>query len=328
MDSVDIQVLRAADTWVREGRAAFLGTVVRTWGSAPRPSGSLIVLRRDGRVVGSVSGGCIEDDLIERAQDERLSIGRPLRLLYGADADEAERFELPCGGALELVVEPLSERSLIGPLLERLSSGRLTRRILDMTTGEVLLDDHEQPDQVVSDGNLVTNVYGRRWRLLLIGAGQLAHYVAQLAVACEYEVMVCDPRAEYAETWSVKGTSLLTTMPDDAVLAIRPDARTAVIALTHDPKLDDLALIEALKTPAFYVGALGSRRHQDRRKQRLKEFGLSEAFVSRLHGPVGVKNGARSAPEIAASILTELTATKYGFRIAEPKPIVGVAHDE
>jgi xanthine dehydrogenase accessory factor len=322
LDTVDVQVLRAADEWIRNLEPGVLGTVIRTWGSAPRPPGSLIAVSQRGQVVGSVSGGCIEDDLVERVRSGRLALVRPHRLVYGANAAEAERFQLPCGGSVELILEPLTERSKIGPLLARLALGQTTRRTLDLGSGEVGLDDASGSDRVICDGDRVASLHGPRWRLLIIGAGQLAQYVGELAVACDYEVLVCDPRPEYADTWSVPGTALLRTMPDDTVLAVAPDSRTAVVALTHDPKLDDLALIEALKSPAFYVGALGSRRNQAQRKERLTEFGIGPAEIARLHGPVGVKNGARTAPEMAASIVADLTAAKYGFRIPAPEPIV------
>ena len=164
--------------------------------------------------------------------------------------------------------------------------------------------------------------HGPHWRLLLIGAGQMTQYLAQMATALGYQVLVCDPREEYATGFDVPGATLLRTMPDDTVISVKPDGHTAIIALTHDPKLDDLALMEALTSTAFYVGAIGSRVNQAKRKERLKEhFGLTDAQLARLHGPVGLKNGARTPPEIAVSILAELTAVRYGYRVPEPVPI-------
>jgi xanthine dehydrogenase accessory factor len=146
-----------------------------------------------------------------------------------------------------------------------------------------------------------------------------------MAMACDYQVTICDPREEYADGWLVPGTQLVRTMPDDAVIAFRPDRHTAIVALTHDPKLDDLALIEALTSPAFYVGAIGSHRNQAKRHERLQEFGVSKEQLALLHGPVGVKNGARTPPEIAVAIVTEMTAVKYGYRIAAPTRLEGSA---
>ncbi len=321
MDSIDLQVLKAADEWLRDGHRAVLGTVVRTWGSSPRPVGSLVVLRDDGLIVGSVSGGCVEDDLIARFSGECAVAGLPQRLKYGATADEAFRFGLPCGGTIELVIEPLSPASRIGELLARVVAGRQTRRSLNLLSGDVVLDDGEGGDALACDGNRLVTAHGPRWRMLLIGAGQLAHYLAQMALSCDYQVLVCDPRSEYADTWATAGAALVRTMPDDTVLEIQPDPHTAVVALTHDPKLDDLALIEALKSDAFYVGAIGSLRTQTQRRERLKEFGVTDEQLARLHGPVGLKNGARTPPEIAASIITEITASKYGFRIPAPERV-------
>lgn len=318
MDNVDLQVLKKADEWLRGGHHAVMGTVVRTWGSAPRPVGSLVIIRDDGLVVGSVSGGCIEDDLVDRVRQRAAAAERPERVRYGVTAEEAFKFGLPCGGTIELILEPLGAGAQIESLLERVASGQHTVRTLDLRTGQVTLADGDGTDVLdCSDARLIS-AFGPRWRLLVIGAGQLTHYVAQMALALDYSVTICDPRAEYADGWLVPGTQLLRSMPDDTVVEFRPDRHTAIVALTHDPKLDDLALIEALQSDAFYVGAIGSQKNQAKRKERLKEFGVSADQLDRLHGPVGLKNGARTPPEIAVSILAEVTATKYGFRVPTP----------
>ena len=275
-------------------------------------------MRGDGLIVGSVSGGCIEDDLVERVRGKVLAARLPQRVHYGVTADEAFRFGLPCGGTIELVLEPLSAASKIADLLARVVAGRHSRRTLDLATGKVALEEGDGTDVLDCDDDRLVTAYGPRWRLLVIGAGQLTHYVAQIALACDYQVLICDPRSEYADGWSVPGTELVRTMPDDTVLEIKADQHTAIVALTHDPKLDDMALIEALKSAAFYVGAIGSLRNQAQRKERLKEFGVTEAQLDRLHGPVGVKNGGRTPPEIASSIITEMTAAKYGYLIPPP----------
>ncbi len=312
MDRTDTQVLQQAQQWLAQERRVALGTVVRTWGSAPRPIGALVALSDDGRVVGSVSGGCIEDDLIEQARAGTLFSATPQRLTYGVSADEAHRFGLPCGGTLELVLETLGRHSQIAALIQRTQAGQTTQRHLDLHTGQVDLTPAHGPDALDITEHALVSVHGPQLRLLLIGAGQLSHYLAHMALACDYAVIVCDPREEYSALWNVPGAELVRTMPDDTVLALKPDARTAVIALTHDPKLDDLALMEALKSPAFYVGALGSRANQAKRRERLLEFGVTAAQLARLHGPVGLAIGARTPPEIAVAILAELTAARYG----------------
>ena len=326
MDNVDLNVLRQITQWVAAGHRVVLGTITRTWGSAPRPPGSAVAVRDDGLVAGSVSGGCIEDDLIDKARDGVLASGLPQVVRYGIDADAAHRFGLPCGGLIELVLEPVLPRTQLDALLARLSAGERVRRRLTIATGEVLLQpatrDEHMSDELQLTAHTLTTHHGPHWRLLLIGAGQMTQYLAQMATALGYQVLVCDPREEYANSFEVPGATLLRGMPDDTVQALKPDGHTAIIALTHDPKLDDLALMEALTGPAFYVGAIGSRLNQAKRKERLKEhFGLSDAQLARLHGPVGLKNGARTPPEIAVSILAELTAVRYGYRVPEPVPV-------
>jgi xanthine dehydrogenase accessory factor len=238
---------------------------------------------------------------------------------YGIDADAAHRFGLPCGGLIELVLEPVQPRTQLPELLHRLERGERVRRVLTLATGEVRLEPAHAADELTLTDTTLTTHHGPSWRLLLIGAGQMTQYLAQMAGALGYQVTACDPREEYATGFEVPGTTLLRTMPDDTVTALKPDGHTAIIALTHDPKLDDLALMEALKSPAFYVGAIGSRVNQAKRKERLKEhFGMTDAELARLHGPVGLKNGARTPPEIAVSILAELTAVRYGYQVPEP----------
>jgi xanthine dehydrogenase accessory factor len=331
MDNVDLQVLRTVQQWRAAGHRVVLGTVTRTWGSAPRPVGSLVAVRVDGpggpgQIAGSVSGGCIEDDLIDKVRAGALAATAPQITRYGIGAEAAHEFGLPCGGLIEIVLEPIGEASRVDELLAALSQGRLTRRRLDLATGAVALEAPGAADELHLDERELVTTHGPRWRLLMIGAGQMTSYLAQMALALDYEVIVCDPREEYTVGFDVPGARLARTMPDDMVVELKPDGHTAVIALTHDPKLDDLALMEALKSDAFYVGAIGSRLNQAKRKARLKEhFGVPEEQLARLHGPVGLKNGARTPPEIAVSILAELTAVRYGFRIPEPVPLTSAA---
>jgi xanthine dehydrogenase accessory factor len=168
---------------------------------------------------------------------------------------------------------------------------------------------------LIFDRKRLTTVHGPRWRLLIIGAGQLSQYLAQMAQALDYSVTVCDPREEYADTWNVEGAVLERGMPDDVVLAMGLDSHSGVVAVTHDPKLDDLALMEALKSPAFYVGALGSRLNSQKRRERLTMFDLSQGELDRLHGPIGLSIGSKTPPEIAVSILAEMTAVRHGVEL-------------
>jgi xanthine dehydrogenase accessory factor len=312
MDSVNMEVVRTAARWLHEQHKVLLVTVVRTWGSSPRAPGSMLAVRDDGLAVGSVSGGCIEDDLIAQVRTSGIGQGLPRVLRYGITADEAHRFGLPCGGTLELVLETLGAASQMPQLLDALQAGRLVTRTLDLGTGAVRMGPAFATDGLRFDGERLHTVLGPRYRLLVIGGGQLSQYFARMAVGLDYHVCVCDPRDEYADTWEVPEVKLVRDMPDDVVSAMRLDERSAVVALTHDPKLDDLALMEALRTPAFYIGALGSRRNNDARRARLREFDLDDEQIARMSGPAGLHIGSRTPPEIAISILAELTAAKNG----------------
>lgn len=313
MNSTDQEVLQQCLQWQKESRRVTLATVVKTWGSSPRPVGSLLALRDDGLLAGSVSGGCIEADLIERVRTAPPT--QPEVLTYGGTSEECHRFRLPCGGTLQLVLEPAPNALVLQAILDALTQRRLIGRHLELATGRTMLYLPHIDETTQFDGQSLTTVHGPSWRLLLIGAGQISRYLAQMALALDYQVQACDPREEYSAAWDVTGAKLLPGMPDDAVTASRPDLRSAVIALTHDPKLDDMALLEALKSPAFYVGAIGSNANNQTRRERLRLFDLSEAEIGRLHGPVGLPIGSRTPPEIAVSILAELTAVRHGIEL-------------
>src|SRR4029079_1583830 len=322
MDSVDLEVLRGSAEWLDAEKRVLLVTVVRTWGSSPRPPGALLAVREDGQVVGSVSGGCIEDDIVERSRREGAYVTRPQAVTYGVSAEDARKFGLPCGGTIQLVLEPLRNDRRIAELLALVERGQLVARTLDLDTATVRLEPARAADGVSFDGAALTTVHGPRYRMLVIGAGQLSKYLAQIAVGLDYQVTVCDPRDEYSEAWDIGGVTLVKTMPDDTVIDMKLDERCAVVALTHDPKLDDLALMEALKSPAFYVGALGSRANNGKRRERLREFDLTDDEIARLHGPIGLYIGSRPPPAIAISILAQVTAVKNGV---DPRRIAPIA---
>jgi len=215
------------------------------------------------------------------------------------------------------VLEPLSRDSRLAELLEEVQRGQLVARRLDLESASVTLAPARAGDGLAFDGETLVTVHGPRYRMLMIGAGQLSKYLAQIAVGLDYQVTVCDPRVEYTDTWDIPGVTLVKTMPDDTVIEMKLDERCAVVALTHDPKLDDLALMEALKSPAFYVGALGSRANNAKRRKRLEEFDLTREQIARLHGPIGLYVGSRTPPEIAISILAEITAVKNGVALPD-----------
>jgi xanthine dehydrogenase accessory factor len=326
MESLDLRVLGDALAWHRAGHAVTLVTVVETWGSAPRPPGALLAVRDDGVVSGSVSGGCVEDDLIARVKAGERNAA-PSMIAYGVSKEEAARFGLPCGGTLRLVQEPLRDTAWVEQLLARTATHELVARTLTLANGVVTLAAASREQNMRFDGLELTTLFGPKWRLLLVGAGQLSQAVAQMAQMLDFEVLVCDPREEYSNT--LAGTSIrhVPGMPDDVVREMRPDAHTAVVALTHDPKLDDMALLEALRSDAFYVGALGSSRNQAARKLRLAEhFGLTEDELARLHGPVGLRIGARTPAEIAVSIVGQIVECKNpAAQAVRPAPGCAVA---
>lgn len=333
MDSLDLEVLKTAAGWIAEGHRCELVTVIKTWGSSPRPIGATLAVRDDGRVIGSVSGGCIEDDLIENVRAKGISAeAKPHIVSYGISADDAHRFGLPCGGTIELAIEPLHAGSGLPELLSRLEAGELLERRLDLNSGAVTLAPAAPGAVLRVENEALSTVHGPRWRLIIIGAGPLSRFLAQVASGMDYRVSVCDPREEYRADWNLPGVELLHAMPDDVVIEARLDARSAVVALTHDPKLDDLALMEALKSDAFYVGAIGSRLNNARRRERLKLFDLSDAELDRLHGPIGLYIGSKTPAEIAIAILAEMTAAKNGVpaamlvpHAASPQPAGGAA---
>ena len=324
MDSVDIEVLRTAEDWRKNGHRAALGTIVKTWGSAPRPIGAMVAIRDDGQIVGSVSGGCVEDDLVEKVKEKFAAAKKPELVTYGVTNEEATRWGLPCGGTLELVLEPVTDKSGLGELLAKIQSQQLVKRRLEMDSGRATLEPGRWQDVLEFDGRVLSAVHGPRWRLVLIGAGQLTRYLAEMARMLDYHVVVIDPREEYASGWDLAAVPINRGMPDDIVRELELDGHSALVALTHDPKLDDLALMEGLKSAAFYVGAIGSKKNNDARRERLKDFDVSADEIARLRGPVGLYIGSKTPPEIAVAILAEMTAVRHGVSepswAAKPKP--------
>jgi len=218
---------------------------------------------------------------------------------------------LPCGGTLELLLEYDPDPGSLQTLVASLEQGRLMQRTVRLADGSVKLAEAESPAELSVDDTELVNTFGPEYRMLLIGAGQLAEYLATMAKFCGFAVTLCDPRTEYRTGWTLPGVTITTEMPDDAVTAFKPDRRTCVVALTHDPKLDDLALLEALQSEAFYVGAIGSRRNAEARRDRMIEhFDQTAESLARLRGPIGIYIGSKTPPEIAVSVMAEILAVK------------------
>src|SRR5258705_6692952 len=315
MQSLDLDVLEHALEWRRAGRRVWLVTVAQTFGASPRPPGSLAAIRDDGILVGSVSGGCIEDDLVARRGE--YTGRKPQFAAYGVTAEEARRFGLPCGGELEVIIEPEVRAEEFEALLADISSGRIVAREVDLATGDWSFSAAAPTDECTRTPERFASVHGPRWRMLVIGASEIAHYLAEVASTVDFQVFVCDPREEYRSAWRAKGAQWIDGMPDDAVLAFKPDGHSVILTVSHDPKLDDMALLEALKSAAFYVGAVGSSRTSMERRKRLADFELSPKEIARLRGPVGLTIGSRTPPEIALSILADLIASRNGIVLAK-----------
>ncbi|MEX1199704.1 MAG: XdhC family protein [Methylophaga sp.] len=311
MQSTDITVLKQLQQWLKAGHAVWLTTVISTYGSSPRQPGAMCAIRDDGALVGSVSGGCIEEDLKEKAQAGVLAKNAIAFLTYGESIEDRDRFRLPCGGTLRLVVEKITAANWLDEVLQAIDQRRQIRRQLSLTNRQSHLEAASSGDKpVIENAHQLDFVYGPRARLLLIGAGETSSYLAKMASALDYQVLVAEPREEMQLTWQKADGELLAMMPDDAVIKIKPDSNTCIITLTHDPKLDDMALLEALKSDAFYIGALGSKRTNAKRRERLTMFDLTAEQIARLHGPVGLDIGSKTPAEIAVSILAELVQVR------------------
>ena len=316
MQSVDQQVLGQARNWLRDGQTCWLATVVATYGSSPRPVGSVLACNRDGRIEGSLSGGCVEDDLLEKLTAGRLAQDRAQFFRYGETEEEAEQLGLPCGGHLDIVVEPHAptppSQAHFEHLVDRLAGRACVERTVLLKSGTFDCRDVEDHAdlQYDHDGGVLVQTYGPQDRLFVIGTNMVSAYVAEIAIALGYDVVVCDPRPDRLEDFHVAGVNKVREMPDDAVRRYASDSHSAVVALTHDPRIDDMGLMEALKTDAFYVGAMGSDRTSSNRRGRLRQLDLSESEIRRLHAPIGLPIGSKTPPEIAIAVLAEITAVR------------------
>lgn len=314
MHAMNDQVLAQMQAWLEQGNAVALVTVVRNWGSAPRPLGSLFAATDTGDFIGSVSGGCVEDDLLRQFSQTFPQAIAMIR--YGIDAEDVRRFGLPCGGTLELVVERVGDLQSIKAARAAMAAGRLLERHVNLETGAVTTCSGEQDFLVRYNRHELVQLFGPRWRLLIIGAGAVSEYLASMAPALDFSVYLNDPREAQQRNWRVPGVQWMDGMPDDVVLAFRPDCRTVIVTLSHDPKVDDMALMQALKTDAFYVGAMGSIASTRARRARLLTLDLTEAEVSRLHAPIGLAIHSRAPAEIAVAILAELIASRNAERVS------------
>lgn len=292
--------------WLAEGRRAALATVIETWGSAPRAVGAHMVVRDDGRFEGSVSGGCVEGDVIVNAQ-AALEQVRAVRLDYGVSNSEAWAVGLACGGKISVLVQPVGDGHFPAALMERILAERQAGRSVRVRTHLAAGRSEAVAPEAGPDTEDFLNTYAPPLRLAIVGAVHIAQTLAPMAQMLGYAPVVIDPRGAFL-TGRFEGISVSPLWPDEALRDWRPDERSAIVTLTHDPKLDDPALAAALASPAFYIAALGSRKTHASRLERLRRQGFSEADLARIHGPAGLNIGAKTPAEIAASIAAEMTA--------------------
>ncbi len=324
-------VLEQAVKWLDEGIEVSLATVVETWGSSPRPVGSQLAVNNTGAFVGSVSGGCIEGSVIGEALST-ISDGKHRILEFGVTNEQAWEVGLACGGDIKILIERVENINN----LNRLLNNRPIAAVTNLTTGErsyvttlavdgdfqltktlkTKVDSALQHDHSIiyqdGDADIFIHVFNRNLRCAIIGAVHISQALVPMAKIAGFDVTVIDPRGSFATQERFPGVKISEKWPDDALNEFKADTRTAIITLTHDPKLDDPALEAALKTDAFYIGSLGSRRTHASRLERLTSSGFNAADLDRIHAPIGLDLGARSPSEIAVTILAEMIAAKHG----------------
>lgn len=306
-------------TWHRAGRGAVLATVTATWGSAPRPTGSQLVVSGAGEIMGSVSGGCVEGAVVEEAL-EALKDGKPRHLTFGVSDENAFAVGLACGGQISVLVEPVGaaipEAMLADLVVARAARKAVAYVVRPDGTARRLTNGAAEPaiaarlrsdtSGMEADGTFIA-IHNPPLRLILVGAVHIAQPLVTMARLCGYDPVLIDPRSSFGADHRFPGERVIEDWPDEAMRDLAPDARTAVVTLTHDPKLDDPALLQALTSPAFYIGCLGSTRTHAKRLDRLRAAGVTEKAIARIHAPVGLAIGAKTPGEIAVSIMAQIT---------------------
>jgi len=317
MQHLDLQVLDTALEWANAGETIWLCSVLATFGSSPREPGSMLVAKADGAHVGSLSGGCIEEDFLGKIAEghfgDALSVVR-----YGEGADESPQVSLPCGGILDVLVERLAPDAATLTHLEVLHATLLGQRSLvrriDLESGRKrFVEAGENGPRVERDGQIIQLRVGPALRLIIAGISPVSHFCAEFARALGFEVIVCDPREETRREFRVEGVEVQAVLPSLFIGSGATHAATAIVALTHDPRIDDLAMIEAVRTPAFYIGVMGSKRTSEKRAERLKRSGgLDDEAISRIHMPIGLNLDSKTPAEIALAVVADILRVRRG----------------
>jgi len=315
------QIISFVASRLKTDKSVWLCTILKTWGSSPRPVGAMMACTPDGELVGSLSGGCIEEDFLDQLQDGTLKsqyeiMGKPFTVRYGETEAEQARLKLPCGGQLHVLLEynepSDANKQVFDYLASSLENHTKVSRIVDLETGEISAADHVYDDAVVIEGGKMIHSLSPMYQLLLLGAGDVAKYVAEMALALGYNVTLCDPRPKYLDNWHVDGVKTTSRLPDDVVRERFSNPYSGIIALAHDPRVDDMALMEALKTDAFYIGAMGSERTSAARRKRLPELGLTKGEIGVLRAPIGLQIQSKTPAEIAISVMAQVTMVRNG----------------
>ena len=315
------QIISFVASRLETDKSVWLCTILKTWGSSPRPVGAMMACTPDGELVGSLSGGCIEEDFLDQLQDGTLKsqyeiMGKPFTVRYGETEAEQARLKLPCGGQLHVLLEynepSDANKQVFDYLASSLENHTKVSRIVDLETGEISAADHVYDDAVVIEGGKMIHSLSPMYQLLLLGAGDVAKFVAEMALALGYNVTLCDPRPKYLDNWHVDGVKTTSRLPDDVVRERFSNPYSGIIALAHDPRVDDMALMEALKTDAFYIGAMGSERTSAARRKRLPELGLTKREIGVLHAPIGLQIQSKTPAEIAISVMAQVTMVRNG----------------
>ena len=309
MQHNDFQLLNQVISWLKQGQQVTLFTVISTWGSSPRPPGSLLAINAEGQYVGSVSGGCVEEDLVERSLSGEFNSLQVIS--YDGKQNTQRPLMLPCNGQLKILAEPQLQLTQLQCILKKLEQQQSICRRVCLNTTESSLHSITSGESFSYRENTVFRLFGNFKKLILIGNGEIARHLSQLAHISGYSTIICDPREQQIDKLSDKNISFSSQMPDDLIRNTDINSTTAIVTLTHDPRIDDMALMEALCSPAFYIGALGSQRSASLRRQRLQEMQLNEEQISRLHGPAGLNIGSHTPAEIAISIMAEIIAISH-----------------
>jgi xanthine dehydrogenase accessory factor len=323
MDRFD-NIPEIALDWHRAGKGAVLATVVETWGSAPRRAGSQLAISSEGEIEGSVSGGCVEGAVVVEAL-EALEDGKARMLEYGISDGDAFAVGLACGGTIRVYVEPIGAvlpEAMLADLVAARAARRAMAYVVDVDKNTRTLTDQGHSERFrmdrsgfEADGQTFVAIHNPPLRMLIVGAVHIAQALVPMARLAGYDPTLIDPRDSFGSEARFPGETILNDWPDEGVSAYGLDARTALVLLTHDPKLDDPALEQALRSDVFYIGALGSTRTHAKRVERFQAKGFTEAEIAQIHGPVGLDIGAASPAEIALSIMAECTAVLRQGRI-------------